>query len=566
MDRDTSTLTGNRAAMGQWDDKFERAERKWASWSMQEYPQSDRILPGIIQDKARQDPNREIFRFADGAITLAELDERMSRAAAGFAGLGIKAGDKVALMLPNCPEFLYAWFGLNRIGAVSVPINIAQRGDVLAYQIDHAQCVALVADGEYLKHLDAVAGRLPHLRHLVVRESASQEGGLQRWPGVTGLGFAELCAVSSQVPRVALDFRDLATISYTSGTTGLSKGVMISHHYWYEIWAAAVQYAHYTDDDVLYTGLPFFHTSAHGTTGPALLANARAVLVDRFSASRMMDDCRRWNCTSAKYIGSILPILMKQEPSDDDRDNPLRLMVGAAAPAHLWQAFEQRYNTRLLELYGMTECNSCLVNPIQDRRPGSCGKAINGYDVAVVDALDNLLPDDQVGEIIVRPRRMHLGTTGYFRNPEASLELFQNLWMHTGDLGRRDADGYFYYVDRKKQALRRRGENISSFEVEAVIDAHPAVLESCVVGVDSELGEEEVKAVVVLKPGLTLSEEALVRWCEPRLAYFAIPRYVAYRKSLPKTPSQRVEKYVLKQEGITEDCWDRERSGVVLAR
>jgi carnitine-CoA ligase len=552
--------------MGQWDDKFERAERKWASWTMREYAQHDRVLGRIIEDKAREHPYREVFQFRDQAITFEQLNQTVNRVANGFLGLGIEPGGKVALMLPNCPAFLFAWFALNRIGAVCVPVNIALKGEGLAYQIDQADCVALVADDAYLDALDAIAERLPKLRHTVTVGTHGGAVRLTRWPGVESLHFDELLARPERAPGVAVDFRALATISYTSGTTGLSKGVMISHHYWYEIWSQAVRYARYTEDDVLYTGLPFFHTSAHGTTGPAILTGAKAVLVERFSASRMLDDCRRWNCTSAKYIGGMVSILMKQEPSPEDLDNPLRLMVGAAAPKHLWHAFEARFNTRLLELYGMTECSGCLVNPMEDRRPGSCGKALNGYDVRLVDENDNEVPRGQVGEFVVRPERPHLGTTGYYRQPEATLELFRNLWIHTGDLATQDEDGYFYYVDRKKQALRRRGENISSFEVEAVISAHPGVAESCVVGVPSELGEDDVKAVIVLKPGQRVSEAELIGWCEPRLAYFAIPRYVAFRAHLPKTPSQRVEKYRLRDEGVTADCWDREQAGIVLAR
>lgn len=553
--------------MGQWDDKFERAARKWASWTMPEYGQTDRVIGRILEDKARQLPYREVFQFGESAVTFEQLNALSNRVANGFLAMGVRPDDKVALMLANRLEFMLAWFGLAKIGAVCVPINVALKGDGLTWQIDQADCVALVTEPAYVAALEAVAERLPKLRHLVLAsERALDAVRLPAWHGVQALHFGALLAYAESAPGVSVDFRQLSTISYTSGTTGRSKGVMISHHYWYDIWAQAVQYARYTEDDVLYTGLPFFHTSAHGTTGPAILAGAKAVLVERFSASRMFDDCRRWQCTSAKFIGSMLAILMKQPPSALDADNPLRLMVGAAAPRQIWQAFEKRFQTRLLELYGMTECSGCLVNPYEDRRPGSCGKAINGYEARLVDEDGNEVPTGQPGEIVVRPQRAHLGTTGYYRQPDATLELFRDLWIHTGDLATQDADGYFYYVDRKKQALRRRGENISSFEVEAVIGGHPAVLESCVVGVPSELGEDEVKAVVVLRPGASASARELIAWCESRLAYFAIPRYVAFRSTLPKTPSERVEKYRLRDEGVTPDCWDREQAGVVLAR
>jgi len=551
--------------MGQWDDKFERAARKWASWTMPEYTQTDRVIGTILEDKARLHPYREVFQIGECAVTFEQLNAMSNRVANGFLAMGVRPEDKVALMLRNRLEFMLAWFGLAKIGAVCVPINVALKGEGLAWQIDQADCMALVAEDAYSSSLEAVADRLPKLRYVIV-VGPPTASGTAAVPRAQTLHFDVLLAHPERSPDVAVDYRQLSTISYTSGTTGRSKGVMMSHHYWYEIWAQAIRYARYTEDDVLYTGLPFFHTSAHGTTGPAILAGAKAVLVERFSASRMFDDCRRWHCTSAKFIGSMLAILMKQPPSALDSDNPLRLMVGAAAPRHLWQAFEARYQTRLLELYGMTECSSCLVNPYDDRRPGSCGKAINGYEVKLVDDHGNEVTPGHVGEIVVRPQRAHLGTTGYYRQPEATLELFRDLWIHTGDLATQDPDGYFYFVDRKKQALRRRGENISSFEVESIICGHPAVLESCVVGVPSELGEDEVKAVVVLRSGERLSAPELIAWCESRLAYFAIPRYVAFRDALPKTPSERVEKYRLRAEGVTADCWDRERAGITLAR
>jgi len=342
---------------------------------------------------------------------------------------------------------------------------------------------------------------------------------------------------------------------------------MISHNYWYDIWSQSVKYSQYTEDDVLYTGLPFFHGNAQGITiGPAILADAKAVIVDRFSASSLWDDCRKWECTEANYIGGIIPILMKAAEGASDGDNPLRLMVGAAAPVNIWHDFESRFNTKLLEVYGMTECYCCLANPIDEVRPGSCGKAITGWDVKIIDDNGTQAGPMELGEFVARPQSMNVGTSGYYKMPEKSLELFENMWINTGDLGRMDEDGYFYFVDRKKQALRRRGENISSFEVEAVINANPAVLESCIVGVPSDVGEEDVKAVIVLQEGQTLTEKEVIDWCMPRMAYFCIPRYIAFRTSLPKTPSERVEKYKLKVEGVTADCWDFEDSGIVLER
>lgn len=553
--------------MGQWDDKVERAAKKWATWRMHDYPQKERVLHSIIEDKARRAPDHVVFQFRDDPLTFFELNERINKAANGFRALGIEKGDKVAIMLPNCPEFLYVWFGLNKIGAIEVPINVALKGTGLTYQIVQSDSRALVADTAYLDRLGGVAPDLSSLKHAVFLDRAGTQEKLPAWDGVESLWFAQLMDRPGTTPSADVGYSDIASILYTSGTTGVSKGVMLSHYYWYDIWSQAVNYARYTEDDVLYSGLPFFHGNAQGITiGPAILADAKAVIVERFSAGQLWDDCRRWNCTEANYIGGIIPILLKKPPRDDDGDNPLRLMVGAAAPVDTWDQFETRFNTKLLEVYGMTECYCCLVNPYDEPRPGSCGKPITGWDVKLVDDDDNEVPPGTTGEFIAQPKGMFIGTTGYYKQPEATLELFKNFWMHTGDLGRMDDDGYFYFVDRKKQALRRRGENISSFEVEAVINANPAVLESCVVGVPSDVGEEDVKAVVVLQAGAEVSEQELIRWCEPRMAYFAIPRYIAFRAELPKTPSERVEKYKLKAEGVTADCWDRDEAGVVLKR
>lgn len=553
--------------MGQWDDKFEKHAKKWASWKMQEYAQEDRVLTRIIEDKARQYPDHVVFQFRDDPLTLAELNENINKAANGFLALGVKPGDKVAIMLPNCPEFLYAWFGLNKIGAAEVPINVALKGNGLTYQIVQSDSVALVADTQFLDRLGDVAGDLKTINHAIFTNCHNDDQPLPQWPGVESLWFPDLMGHGSDTPAITVTFKDMASILYTSGTTGVSKGVEMSHAYWYDIWSESVKYSRYTEDDVLYTGLPFFHGNAQGITiGPAILADAKAVIVERFSASSLFEDCRRWECTEANYIGGIIPILMKQEEKEEDGDNPVRLMVGAAAPVAIWHDFEARFKTKLLEVYGMTECYCCLVNPYDEPRPGSCGKPITGWNVKLVDDNDNEVKPGEIGEFIAQPTRMFVGTTGYYKQIEATLEFFKNFWMHTGDLGRMDEDGYFYFVDRKKQALRRRGENISSFEVEAVINANPAVLESCIVGVPSDVGEEDVKAVVVLKEGQTLTEEALIQWCEPRMAYFAIPRYIAFRDSLPKTPSERVEKYKLKNEGVTGDCWDREVAGIKLKR
>jgi len=337
--------------MGKWDDKFEKHANKYASWKMQDYAQEDRVIPKIIEDKARQYPDHVVFQFRDAPLTFAELNENINRAANGFQSLGIKKGDKVAIMLPNCVEFLFVWFGLNKIGAVEVPINTALKGTGLIHQIVQSDSVALVADTIFLDRLGDVSADLTTLKHTIFRNSDDEAASLPEWKGVESSWVPALLDHSAGAPDVEVLFSDMASILYTSGTTGVSKGVEMSHHYWYDIWSQSVKYSRYTEDDVLYTGLPFFHGNAQGITiGPAILADAKAVIVERFSASSLLEDCRRWNCTEANYIGGIIPILMKQDPSESDGDNPLRLMVGAAAPVDIWDDFESRFKTKLLEV------------------------------------------------------------------------------------------------------------------------------------------------------------------------------------------------------------------------
>lgn len=532
---------------------------------IKDYPQCERIISNIVAERASQLPEHQVLQFNEQVINYRQLNERTDAAAQGFTALGVCSESNVAIMLPNCAEHIYSWFGLNRIGAVDVPINTAQRGSGLQYQIDYADAMGLVVHRDYLEAVDGIIDRLPKLKFAVIVGELEESAGLPKWEGIEVLDYQTFSAAAGDAKFCSGSFKSTSSILFTSGTTGRSKGVMISNHYWYQASMSAVKFCKITHEDVLYTAMPLFHSAARGMIVlPAILANGKAILVERFSASQMFDDLKRWKCTVASYIGGMISILMKQPPKPDDADNPVRLMFGAAAPVQIWDEFQQRFNVKLLELYGATECLFNLVNPYDEPRPGSCGKPINGYRVKLVDDNDVEVPVGEVGEIIVQPESMYLGTSGYYKMPEETVNLTRNFWYHTGDLGRMDEDGYFYFADRKKQAIRRRGENISSFEVEGVINEHKSVLECCVVGVPCELGEEDVKAVVVLKDGHQMDCPELIEWCKARMAYFCVPRYIEFRQSLPKTPSDRVEKYKLKDEGVTEQCWDVEKSGITV--
>lgn len=537
-------------------------------WKMKEYPIKEQILTDIIEDKARTYPERVIFQFDDLKITFKQLNENINKAANGFKSLGIEKGDKVAIMMSNCPEFLYTWFGLNKIGAIEVPINTALKGDPLHHQLTQSDSKAIVAEAEFLDRVQLLEERLPNIKMLIIMDEPGQAFDISKMK-FNCEKFSEIMSSPSTKPEADVRFNDVVSVLYTSGTTGPAKGVQMTNTYWYSIWSQSVKYCGYVPTDILYTGLPFFHGNAQGITiGSAIMADARAAIDKRFTATRHWDRIRKYGATEFNYIGGMPKMLLNQPEKPDDKDHPCRIAVGGGMTSDVWEKFKKRFNIGgLVEVYGMTECYCCLASPYDEIREGSCGKPITGWDVKIVDDDDMECAPGKSGEIICRPERdkAWLGTIGYYNMAGATAKLFKNLWMHSGDLGAMDEDGYFYFKGRKKEAIRRRGENITPHDIEKAIGNHPAVSQVAVVGVPSEVGEEEVKVCVVLREAQKMDPIDLMKWCEERLAYFMIPRFVEFRDSLPMTGSERVEKYKLKSEGVA-NCWDREKEGYVLKR
>ncbi len=525
----------------------------------------DRVLGALVARQARLHGDRPFLVFRDRQVTFSELDARSSAAAHHLARLGIGHGDRVAIMLPNCPEYLYLWFGLARLGAIEVPLNTAHRGDLLGYMLEQAEVRLVVIQDALLDRLEQIPERLSRVERVVV---ASESGRLPSSAlGRPLVPLAEVLEGTHAAPDVTVKPSDIFCFMFTSGTTGPSKAAMLPHAAATAFIPVHLEACGYTTEDVLYTCLPLFHGNAQMlSTVPALVAGARLHLAERFHASTFWEEMARAGATAFNYIGGMLTMLYKQPPSPADRAHRARIAFGAAAPANLWAAIEERFGVTIIEGFGLTESGAVLCNYGPERRAGSIGRPTRLYDVRVVDEEDREVPPGVIGEIVSRPNTPHSMAAGYYRMPEKTLEAFRNLWFHTGDLGHRDADGYFYFVDRKKDAIRRRGENISSFEVEKVVNAHPKVEECAALAHPSELGEDEVRVVVVLREGETLAPEDLLAWCEPRMAYFMVPRFVEFRASLPKTPTARVEKYRLRQDGLGPGAWDREQAGYRLGR
>ena len=518
-----------------------------------------------VRERAWRHGDRIALDIAGEQRTYRQVDTFSDRMAAGLAHVGIGPGSHVCTMSKNSVQSIDVWFALCKLGAVEVPVNTANRGASLQYLVDQSDAQTLVVDEEYLDRVAVVAADLPGLRHvIVVSEGRGADVALPA--GISVHDLADLYR-DEEPPRPTVDQYDPNVIIYTSGTTGPAKGVVLCHKANLALARHTVALMGYTEADVLYTAFPLFHINARYTSVVAAMeCGGRLVMDQRFSVSRFWDTCRAKGITAFNFQGALLLMLFKQPPKPDDADNPVRVAFGAPVPPEICYEFAKRFGVRFAEVYGMTEVANTVENRLDAYRSGAAGTESCRFEVRVVDEQDRFVPAGVAGEIVVRPKEPGIMVTEYYKMPEATVRAFRNLWFHTGDRGRFDEDGYLYFLDRMKDAIRRRGENISSWEVEKVASAFPAVLEAAAYGVASELSEEEVMIAVVRRPGHEVDVVALLEHCVDNLAHFAVPRYVRFVDELPKTPSQRVEKYRLRAEGVTADAWDREAHGFVVRR
>jgi crotonobetaine/carnitine-CoA ligase len=511
-------------------------------------------IPEALEQVVERNPDHPFLKCEGRETTTGELWSASHRVASALIEWGVAPGDRVAVMMSNVPEFLDVWFGIVRCRAIEVPVHSAYRGPLLEHILAESGARILFCDAEFV---DRLAGlNTPELERVVVRGPTATAPALSA--SVTVSDLDRLHAETDPAPLPAPVVDDVTCLLYTSGTTGPSKGVVLSHTANLMLAQANVDLMEYTDRDVLYTAFPLFHVNAKYTSVVStLLSGARLILDDRVSASRFWERMREEHVTSFNYLGTMLTVIAKQPARDSDRDHEVDRCYGGAADPALWDVFQDRFGVRLHEHYGMTEIGIAIQNTRLVRRPGSIGLPAPYFKARVADPDDRECATGEVGEIQIRPRRPDIMLREYWGRPDATIEAFRNLWFHTGDRARRDEDGFFYYVDRLKDSIRRRGENVSSFEVESVINEIDAVIECAAYGVPSELGEDDVMVAVVLGEGLSLDHPALIEHCEARLAYFAVPRYVRVVERLPKTPSERVQKFVLRKQGVTPDTVDR---------
>ncbi|MEX5717045.1 AMP-binding protein [Geodermatophilus maliterrae] len=485
-------------------------------------------------------------RVAGEPVTWRDLDARADRAATGFRALGLRTGDRVCVLMRSSVATLTVWFGLARAGLVEVPLNPASGPTLLRHLLEHSGAPVVVCDAEFA---DAVRACAPDtVRALVVHGDSE--------PSDTDL--ADLLATAPE-PLPAVDPTAPAVVLYTSGTTGPPKGAVLSHRANVNLTRHTVALMGYTAADRLYSVFPLFHSNArYCSVMAAVEAGADLVLDRTFSASRFWDTCRAHGITAFNYQGAMTSILHKQPARPDDVDNPVRVGFGAPCPPEVFESFERRFGVRLTEIYGSTEVSIVCDMPPSARRIGTAGRESVNYTVAVVDDHDEPVPPGTPGEIVARPKKPGWMFDGYAGDAAATAAAWRELWFHTGDRGVLDADGFLTFLDRMKDIIRRRGENVSSWEVERVVAEHPSVAQVAAYGLPSELSEEDVAVAVVPAEGATVDPAELVEHCRHGLTSFAVPRYVRVLDVLPLTPSQRVEKYRLRADGVPPGTWDRE--------
>ena len=515
----------------------------------------------LLEKQAETYANKIFLYFEDETISYRDFNESVNRVANAFKRMGIGKGQMVALMLPNSPAFLYSWMALNKIGAIEVPVNTNFGENELTYILQHSGAVSIVLHEDHYPVFSKIDRKdIPELAHVIV----DGRGPVPSWT----IGFSEMFFESAELENVSLSERDPAVCIYTSGTTDKPKGVLNSHRSWILTGQAYAYTVGITEEDRVMTSNPLFHANAqvYATMG-SLSAGASLVLLKHFSASQILEQSRQYGATKMILVQAVTPWVWNRPRMENDGDNPVRTMVAGNVPTEIYREFEKRFNLKIQTIYSLSESVLGIMGPREgtmERKPGGVGVPMEHPDpnikneVRIVDETGTELPRGKQGEIVIRNQALLLG---YYKDEQETKEAMKDGWFRTGDIGYEDEDGYFFFVGRKKEVIRRRGELISPTEIEAVINKHSAVAESAVIGVPSGLGtgEEEIKAYVRLNAGQTASYDEILSWCAEHLADFKVPRYMEFREEFPRSAIGRIQKNVLKQErdDLTVGCYDR---------
>jgi len=526
----------------------------------------ERLLGRALRTQAEAIPDLPYLVTEDRTLSYAHVNDLANGWARGLVGLGAAAGEPVALFMESSPECVLAALGTNKLGGFWVPTNTDYKGTWLAETFDDGGARILVADGALLPKVAELAAQ-PFETIVVHGEAACDV------PGARLVQATELSVTGAPEPDDAgLDYGDTAAVLWTSGTTGRSKGVMQSHNTWIRASVNGAQTAGLREDEVLYNCLPMYNSAAWVTNVFRALVAGRPCAMDRrFSATEFWDRCRRFDATMVFTLGAMHMFLWNAPERPDDADNPVRSATMIPMPEDIVGPFKERFGIEAIHQgYGQSECMSLFSRPDdgKPKKPNSLGSPAAGIEVALLDDEDLPVAEGQAGELCVRPTEPHVVMNGYYRNPEATLAAFSNLWYHTGDLLRRDEDGDWFFVDRKQDYIRFKGRNLSSFAVEHTVNAHPAVAETAAHGVQSAQleSEAELKVCVIRKPGAEVTAEEIARFVNDNAPYFFVPRYVEFVDDLPRTPTGRVQKFKLRDRGVTPETWDGQAEGFEVKR
>lgn len=513
----------------------------------------------LLDDLAKTQPEKEFAVFEDGEVWSYEgVREKVRALAAGFAAHGVKQGEHVAVWMFDCKEAILTFFAINYLGAVFVPLNTAYKGQVLSHVLDVSDATVMVAHGQLLERLDSIeTAQIAKVIHL--GDSTAE----------TDYEFVDFSAVvsdESEPPDLLKPIEpwDTQSIIFTSGTTGPSKGVLSS--YLHIFTNAGPETWHFvTGEDRFLINMPIFHIGGMGVIFVMLCRGGSIAVMDGFDTEKFWPFVRESRTSAFFLLGVMTTFLLKQESSQRDKDHSVRLAFMVPLTETCTEFYE-RFGIDVYTIFNMTEISSPIVSEPNPTKRGTCGKKRDGVDVRLVDENDCEVALGEIGEMIVRTDRPWGMNSGYYKNPVATAEAWRNGWFHTGDCFRQDEEGYFYFVDRMKDAMRRRGENISSFEVEAEVVAYPDVREAAAYAVPSDLGEDDVMISVAPVAGKDIDHTSLMNFLGDRMPYFMVPRYIRVLDELPKTPSSKVMKHVLRSEGVTPDTWDREQHNISFKR
>ncbi len=512
-------------------------------------------VPAALDQRAEEFGDRAMMSIAGTPVTFTQMRDRSCAAANVLAGLGVNPGETVALFTGTCPEWVYFWLGAARIGAVPAAVNAASKDDFLLHTLRLSRAAVAITDGDRQGRLAEVADEVGTLRSVLAQGDSLTDA---------------LNAASTETPTGAAAEPDDIALFFTSGTTGPSKAVATTWHYLFTAAATVAACWELGSGEVLWTAMPLFHLSAAPTVLAPMLVGGTSVVAEAFHPIEVWDEIRSCGAAGFAGAGAMVSMLWNLPPDPRDAELGLRFISAAPIAADLYRDIEERYRCRIVTMYGLTEAFPIAFKTVSDEgKPGTSGRTNPAFDVQIVDRHGQPVPQGTVGEIACRARTPHAMSEGYVSSVSGGPPLQVDPhpeWFRTGDLGSLDSDNNLTYVDRVKDSLRRRGENISSVEVEQTVMRHPAVLEAAAVGIPSDLGEDDILVVVTLRPGAVMEYAELLDFCSARMPYFCVPRYLEVLDEIPKNVIGRVRKDMLRSRGLGAGAWDREAHGYVLSR